>query len=174
MTSILDPDFHEKYPAELERYLKIKKDFDQWFTSRSVSALVVDAADDFRLRDHKFDDLRVKYIDLAECAVGDHESIGRWLNEHITEDGEASFDALILDNIDRINTGDRDEDEYLEELVWQSLKRDADGYRPITPGRSIPLATLMIAARCHRLPAYLTGRTPLAVMVDTSDKELYG
>lgn len=174
MASLLHTDFEKEAFPKLERYIKVKNDFDRLFTGRALSVLLVDGDDDFPLHEYRqsSEGITVKYFDLARATKGDCELIGKRINSYIADDGSCLIDGLIFDNVDRINTGDRDEDEYLEELVWQALKRE-DDYRIAQQGRPIPFPALMIAARCKEIPGYLEGRSMMAVTVDTSDTELY-
>lgn len=175
MTSLLHTDFEKESFPKLERYIKVKNDFDRLFTGKVLSVLLVDRDDDFPLHEYRqssSDGVTVKYFDLARATKGDYARIGKRINGYIADDGSCLIDGLILDNVDRINTGDKEEDEYLEELVWQALKRE-DDYRIAQQGRAIPFPALMIAARCKEIPEYLEGRSMMAVTVDTSDTELY-
>lgn len=119
MASLLHIDFEKESFPKLERYIKVKNDFDAQFTGKVLSVLLVDGDDDFPLHEYRqsSEGITVKYFDLARATKGDYVRIGKRINGYIADDGSCLIDGLILDNVDRINTGDREEDEYLEELV---------------------------------------------------------
>lgn len=47
MTSLLHTDFEKESFPKLERYIKVKNDFDRLFTGKVLSVLLVDRDDEF-------------------------------------------------------------------------------------------------------------------------------
>lgn len=137
------------------------------FKRSLISVLVIDPDNQMQLTDmeSRFENLNLKYIDLADCKEGDYNRIGIHLNQYI-DNGKCAYDGLLLDNIDQINAGNDTED--LQILVWQALKRDESewgGYQMLPFGETIPFDKMKIAVRCKELPAYLKGKSLQALFI---------
>ncbi len=97
-------------------------------------------------------------IDLATLTEGDFPAVSKKINGYIV-DGQFAFSGLLLDNIDQIQAGADTEE--LQTLVWQALKRDnteLGGYETPLSRQVIPFDKMIVAARCHHFPDYLTDK----------------
>lgn len=156
--------FNGKMDNWIENYTIIGDTFKRGL----VSVLVIDPDNQMQLTDmeSRFDNLNLKYIDLADCKEGDYNRIGTHLNQYI-DNGKCYYHGLLLDNIDQINAGNDTED--LQILVWQALKRDESewgGYQMLPFGETIPFDKMKIAVRCKELPTYLKGKSLQALFIE--------
>ncbi len=167
--SILESlDTSDYFNGKMDEWLKQKKFAERMFKDGYLSVLVIDPKNQMPIKDLEVSnpDLNLKYIDLADCKDGDFNRLGQYFNQYIN-DGEYAYDGLLLDNVDRINAGS--DTEYLENFVWQALKKDESdlgGYKILPFGETIPFDKMKIAARCREIPEYLQGKSLLCFFLE--------